>query len=60
MDAGFGSGRNLKWFYPNDFEIFGIDADSQFLANAKLKYPEAASHFTVGTLDDLPFNKKKK
>lgn len=30
------------------------------MANAKLKYPEAASHFTVGTLDDLPFNKKKK
>lgn len=29
------------------------------MANAKLKYPEAASHFTVGTLDDLPFNKNK-
>jgi len=55
LDAGCGKGRNLKWFYKNDFEIFGIDADSEFLANAKKNFPEAASNFTVGTLDNLPY-----
>lgn len=55
LDAGCGSGRNLKWLYQNDFEIFGIDADSEFLATAKQNYPEAASNFTVGTLENLPY-----
>ncbi len=55
LDAGCGSGRNLKWFYQNDFEIFGIDTDSEFLENAKQNYPEAASNFTVGTLENLPY-----
>ena len=55
LDAGCGSGRNLKWFYQNDFEIFGIDTDSEFLKNAKQNYPEAASNFMVGTLDNLPY-----
>ncbi|HEA30811.1 MAG TPA: class I SAM-dependent methyltransferase [Leeuwenhoekiella sp.] len=55
LDAGCGKGRNLKWFYKNDFEIFGIDADSEFLSNAKQNFPEAASNFTVGTLDNLPY-----
>ena len=55
LDAGCGKGRNLKWFYTNDFEIFGIDVDSEFLANAKQNYPKAASNFRVGTLDKLPY-----
>lgn len=55
LDAGCGNGRNLKWFYPNDFEVFGIDSDRQFLEEAKLNYPKAASNFTVGTLDNLPY-----
>ncbi len=59
LDAGCGGGRNLKWFYPNDFEIFGIDADAEFLANAKKIYPEAASNFTVGTLDNLPYGENR-
>ncbi|EIJ37625.1 methylase involved in ubiquinone/menaquinone biosynthesis [Galbibacter orientalis DSM 19592] len=58
LDAGCGKGRNLKWFYKNDFEIFGIDADSEFLANAKQNYPKAASNFRVGTLDKLPYGEK--
>ncbi|WP_281777717.1 class I SAM-dependent methyltransferase [Croceibacter atlanticus] len=59
LDAGCGSGRNLKWFYQNDFEIFGIDSDSEFLATAKQNYPEAASNFTVGTLDNLPYGENR-
>lgn len=55
LDAGCGSGRNLKWFYPNNFKIFGIDADAEFLANAKQSYPKVASNFIVGNLDNLPY-----
>ena len=42
LDAGCGSGRNLKW-----------------LATAKQNYPEAASNFTVGTLDNLPYGENR-
>lgn len=56
LDAGCGSGRNLKWFYQNDFDIFGIDADAEFLSIAKQNYSKAASNFSVGTLENLPFD----
>ncbi|MDT0556194.1 class I SAM-dependent methyltransferase [Patiriisocius hiemis] len=55
LDAGCGKGRNLKWFYQNDFELFGIDANSEFLLTAKQNYPKAAENLTVGTLDNLPY-----
>jgi len=57
LDAGCGGGRNLKWFYPNDFEIYGIDADAEFLAVAKQNYPNAASNFITGNLNHLPYGK---
>ncbi len=57
LDAGCGNGRNLKWFYKNDFEIHGIDVDSEFLENAKEKYPKYKDHFITGTLDNLPYHK---
>lgn len=59
LDAGCGGGRNLKWFYPNDFELFGIDVDIDFLVNAKQNYPKAASNFSVGTLENLPYGEKQ-
>lgn len=59
LDAGCGEGRNLKWFYANDYAIHGIDADSQRLEEAKSIYPKAASHFTVGSLDVLPYGENE-
>ena len=55
LDAGCGSGRNLKWFYQNDFSIVGIDADSQSILYAKTIYPNQKGSFIVGELDHLPF-----
>lgn len=55
LDAGCGKGRNLKWFYPNDFELFGIDVDEGFLAFAKAEYPKYAKNFIAGNLDKLPY-----
>lgn len=55
LDAGCGEGRNLKWFYKNQFSVFGIDADIDRIENAKTNYPLAANNFKVGNLSDLPY-----
>lgn len=55
LDAGCGKGRNLKWFYQNDFEVHGIDIDVDFLAFAKANYPKQSDHFITGTVDNLPY-----
>lgn len=55
LDAGCGSGRNLKWFYKNDFNIYGIDIDAQRIALAKEQYPKASESFIIGELDNLPY-----
>lgn len=56
LDAGCGSGRNLKWFYQNDFSITGIDADAERIEQAKAIYSKPSSNFMVGELDNLPFS----
>lgn len=55
LDAGCGGGRNLKWFYQNNFEITGIDADAQRITEAKERYPKDSANFTVGKLDQLSY-----
>ncbi|WP_026451292.1 class I SAM-dependent methyltransferase [Aequorivita capsosiphonis] len=55
LDAGCGSGRNLKWFYQNDFSITGIDVDAERIKLAKEIYPNSSGNFTVGTLDKMPY-----
>ncbi|KEZ94127.1 class I SAM-dependent methyltransferase [Nonlabens ulvanivorans] len=55
LDAGCGKGRNLKWFYDNDFEIYGNDVDCDFLAFAKAKYPKSKANFINSNLDELPY-----
>jgi len=55
LDAGCGGGRNLRWFYQNDFTIFGIDSNPDFLAHAKEFYPNAASNFSMGTIEKMPY-----
>ncbi|WP_397301208.1 class I SAM-dependent methyltransferase [Nonlabens ulvanivorans] len=55
LDAGCGKGRNLKWFYDNDFAIYGNDVDSDFLAFAKAKYPKSKANFINSNLDELPY-----
>ncbi len=55
LDAGYARGRNLNWFHQNNFEIAGIDVDSNFIAEAKKIYPNSASAFQIGNLDALPY-----
>lgn len=55
LDAGCAEGRNLKWFYRNDFDIYGVDTDLERLKVAKENYPKAAAHFNVSSIEDLPY-----
>ncbi len=55
LDAGCGEGRNLKWFYKNGYDIFGVDIDEKRLDIAKKSYPKSAHNFKVGDLDTLPY-----
>jgi len=55
LDAGCGEGRNLKWFYQNDYTIFGIDQNEERLGIAQHNYPKMTHNFQVGVLDNLPF-----
>lgn len=59
LDAGCAEGRNLKWFYANNYDVYGIDTDKERLENAKLNYPKSASNFKVGNIDDLPYSENE-
>jgi ubiquinone/menaquinone biosynthesis C-methylase UbiE len=59
LDAGCAEGRNLKWFYANKFDIYGIDTDEKRLKKAKFNYPNSTSNFKVGSIDALPYGENK-
>ena len=55
LDAGCGSGRNLKWFYDNKFTVYGVDSLESRIEDVKEKYTEQHSNFSVQNLDQLQF-----
>ena len=55
LDAGCGSGRNLKWFYENSYTFFGVDNDAERLNVAKGLYPNKKENFSVSNVENLPF-----
>jgi len=55
LDAGCGSGRNLHWFYNNDFNIFGIDPNETKIEDLKHKYSEQKSNFSVSSIEEMEF-----
>lgn len=55
LDAGCGSGRNLKWFYDNKFTLYGVDSLESRIEEVKEKYTEQHSNFSVQNLDQLQF-----
>lgn len=56
LDAGCGKGRNLKWFYDNEFSFYGVDTNAHSIEIAKEKYPNLSSNFSVQNLDVLRFD----
>ncbi len=58
LDAGCGNGRNIHWFYYNDFTLHGIDRDAEQIKKLKNKYSNLAENFRVSKLEELPFEKE--
>ena len=55
LDAGCGNGRNLKWFYNNPFQVYGVDADVVKIQHCKTRYQNQKRNFSVAQLVDLSF-----
>ncbi len=55
LDAGCGSGRNLKWFYESGFEIHGTDTDAEQLLRCKELYPAQEENFIQANIEKMPY-----
>ncbi len=60
LDAGCGGGRNLVYFLRNDFEVFGVDQNSEAVehvrALAKTLAPRLPSaNFQTAPVEKIPF-----
>ena len=57
LDVGSGKGRNIHWFYHNNYNIYGIDKDIKAIESTKNIFPKIASHFSCSEVENLPFKK---
>ncbi len=60
LDAGCGSGRNLHYFLKNNFEVYGVDQDTEAIEAIQdfttfLKRPDQLSHFHAAAIEQMPF-----
>ena len=53
LDAGCGNGRNLKWFYQPDYEIYGTDTNVERLKLCKELYKLQKENFIRASIDEL-------
>jgi ubiquinone/menaquinone biosynthesis C-methylase UbiE len=55
LDAGCGSGRNIKWFYNNFYTIFGIDNNANKIDELRKQYNKQSDNFKVNSVENLSF-----
>ena len=55
LDAGCGNGRNMYWFFHNDFDMWGVDRDQRSIEQVKELYPKLSRNFKIAELTKLPF-----
>ena len=55
LDAGCGKGRNLRWFYQNNYAVYGVDHSESAIETVKKEYPKMALNFSIQNLDSLSF-----
>ncbi len=56
LDAGCGSGRNLKWFLNNEFVIYGVDTNSLLIADIIQKNNALPpQRFVISKVENMPF-----
>ena len=56
LDAGCGSGRNMYWFYHNQYNIWAVDRDLEQIKLVRELYPHYSNRFTVSELDKILHN----
>ena len=55
LDAGCGSGRNMHWFYNNDFNVYAFDQEKDYIEHLKTIYPKWMDRLHIAELDKLPY-----
>jgi ubiquinone/menaquinone biosynthesis C-methylase UbiE len=55
LDAGCGSGRNLKWFYKSGYQIYGIDKSFDDIEHCQVIYKNQKLNFKQASLENIPF-----
>ena len=56
LDAGCGTGRNLRWFLQNGIDISGIDMSADAINNLKKEQPDLpAGNLLVASVEHTPF-----
>ena len=55
LDAGCGKGRNLKWFYKNNYAIYGVDQNKENIDYVKQKFNKKSPYFSVQNLEELNY-----
>ncbi|ALM07176.1 hypothetical protein SB49_04690 [Sediminicola sp. YIK13] len=55
LDAGCGSGRNMYWFYHNQYNIWALDRELLTIRSVKEIYPNCSDQFVVSELDGMPY-----
>jgi ubiquinone/menaquinone biosynthesis C-methylase UbiE len=56
LDAGCGSGRNLKWFLNNEFVIYGIDTNPSLIAELQKNNSVPPNRFLQSPVEAMPFD----
>ena len=55
LDAGCGGGRNMYWFYHNDYILYTVDRNPEAIDNIKTVFPKYKDNYFVADLTNLPF-----
>ncbi|MEO6838510.1 MAG: class I SAM-dependent methyltransferase [Ginsengibacter sp.] len=56
LDAGCGNGRNLIWFFKNDFDLYAVDREPMSIYYLESAYPNFnKERCQVAEIDKLPF-----
>ncbi len=53
LDAGCGSGRNIKWLLQNQYKVTALDPKEEVIQALRKQYPEQSDHFFVSSLEDF-------
>lgn len=55
LDAGCGNGRNLHWFYYNNYNLYAVDKEIESIDYVKSVYPKWSKKMEVCALEQLKF-----